>query len=311
MKPVSTGLSPRSPAITVRAWPPRRGSASKSVTAAPDRSISAAAMPEMPPPITATVGRVGAASNGMGLSLAFGKGYGRSREPDQKQIRPRRGDVVLIMMARARIIGRPVPQYRRLRRAGFPGQTGGMETREPNGLSEQTVWMLAVRDAGDREAFARLFDFYAPRLKAMAMRGGTPGAVAEDIVQDVMLKLWRNAAQFDPARAQVSSWIYQIARNRRIDIARREPEPLPEDLAAPSRVEDTAAALALEQEVERLRAALDALPAAQREMVDKAYLGELTHQEISRQTSLPLGTVKSRLRRAIDRLRHELRELRK
>ncbi len=186
-----------------------------------------------------------------------------------------------------------------------------MQTNEPTGFSEQTVWMLAVRDAADREAFARLFDFYAPRLKAMAMRGGTPAAVAEEIVQDVMLRVWRHASQFDPARAQVSSWIYRIARNRRVDLARREPPALPDDLLAPSLEPDTGAALALDQEVARLRTALEALPAAQREMVEKAYLGELTHQEISRQTSLPLGTVKSRLRLAIDRLRHELRELRK
>ena len=186
-----------------------------------------------------------------------------------------------------------------------------METDEAAGLSEQTVWMLAVRDTGDREAFARLFGFYAPRLKAMAMRGGVTAAVAEELVQDVMLKVWRHAAQFDPTRAQVSSWIYQIARNRRIDLARGAPLPLPEDLAAPSRTEDSGEALALEQEVARLRRALDALPAAQREIVEKAYLGELTHEEISRQASLPLGTVKSRLRLAIERLRHELRDLRK
>lgn len=215
------------------------------------------------------------------------------------------------MMIHAPDIGRMDLQSRRLRWTAFPGQTGGMETREPVELSEQTVWMIAVRDAADRAAFARLFDFYAPRLKAMMMRGGSTAAVAEEIVQDVMLKVWRHASQFDPDRAQVSSWIYQIARNRRIDLARREQPPLPEDLAAPSRSEDTSAALALQEEVARLRVALDALPAAQREMVEKAYLGELTHQEISRQTSLPLGTVKSRLRLAIDRLRHELRELRK
>ena len=70
-------------------------------------------------------------------------------------------------------------------------------------------------------------------------------------------------------------------------------------------------ALALAQEVDRLRAALRALPPGQRDMVERAYLGELTHQEISRQTSLPIGTVKSRIRLAIDRLRHELRELRR
>jgi RNA polymerase sigma-70 factor, ECF subfamily len=185
-----------------------------------------------------------------------------------------------------------------------------MEPNEPAEISDQTRWMLAVRDTGDRTAFARLFDFYAPRVKSMAMRSGTPAAVAEDIAQDVMLRVWRARAQFDPSRAQASGWIYQIARNRRVDLARREPRPLPEDIAAQPGPEETGDALALEQEVERLRSALKALPAAQRDMVERAYLGEMTHQEISRQTSLPLGTVKSRLRLAIDRLRHELRGLR-
>jgi RNA polymerase sigma-70 factor (ECF subfamily) len=184
-----------------------------------------------------------------------------------------------------------------------------METRQPTELSEQTQWMLAVRDKADRTAFARLFDFYAPRVKAMTIRGGAAPAVAEEIAQDVMLRVWRHARQFDPSRAQVSSWIYQIARNRRIDLARGAPPPLPEDLAAPAEI-DAESALALEQEVVQLRSALAALPASQRAMIEKAYLGELSHQEISRQTSLPLGTVKSRLRLALDRLRHELRGLR-
>jgi RNA polymerase sigma factor (sigma-70 family) len=186
-----------------------------------------------------------------------------------------------------------------------------MKTDEPAETSDQTRWMLEVRDSGDRAAFARLFDFYAPRVKAMAMRNGTPAPVAEDIAQDVMLRVWRARAQFDPSRAQASGWIYQIARNRRVDLARREPRPLPEDIAAQPGPEEAGDSLALEQEVGRLRTALEALPAAQRDMVERAYLGEMTHQEISRQTSLPLGTVKSRLRLAIDRLRHELRGLRR
>ncbi|PZQ47624.1 MAG: RNA polymerase subunit sigma [Rhodovulum sulfidophilum] len=171
--------------------------------------------------------------------------------------------------------------------------------------------MLAVRDTGDRAAFARLFDFYAPRVKALAMRGGASAAVAEEIAQDVMLRVWRARSQFDPSRAEASGWIYQIARNRRADIARRRPPPVPEEIAARPGPEEAEAALALAEEVSRLRQALRALPAAQREMVEQAYLGEMTHQEISRGTSLPLGTVKSRLRLAIDRLRHELRELRR
>ncbi len=177
-------------------------------------------------------------------------------------------------------------------------------------FSQQTLWMLAVRDARDRDAFAMLFDFYAPRVKAMAMRGGAPAAVAEEIVQDVMMRLWQKAAQFDPERAQVSSWVYQIARNRQVDLARRLPRPVPEDVFDTAGGEDAGQALALEQEVGRLREALAALPDKQREMVEKAYLGELTHLEISREMNLPLGTVKSRLRLALDRLRHSLRELR-
>lgn len=195
-----------------------------------------------------------------------------------------------------------------------PGTAGLMARMEPNaiaGPTEQTQWMLAVRDAADRQAFGKLFDFYAPRVKSMAVRSGSPPAIAEEIVQDVMLRVWTSRSRFDPARAQVSSWIYQIARNRRIDIARREAQPLPEELAACPGTDDAADPLALEQEIASLRMALQALPSGQREMIEKAYLGELTHQEISRQTSLPLGTVKSRVRLAIDRLRHELRELRK
>lgn len=185
-----------------------------------------------------------------------------------------------------------------------------MDPDEPPVLSEQTRWMLAVRDEGDRAAFACLFDFYAPRVKAMAMRSGTPAAVAEEIAQDVMLRVWQSRARYDPTRAEASAWIYRIARNRRIDVARAAPPPLPEELSPVTSADEAATALALAQEVARLRAALGALPAAQRTMVERAYLGELTHQEISRETSLPLGTVKSRLRLAIDRLRHELRGLR-
>jgi RNA polymerase sigma-70 factor (ECF subfamily) len=145
----------------------------------------------------------------------------------------------------------------------------------------------------------------------MAMRGGAASALAEEIVQDAMLRVWRNAAQFDPSRAQVSSWVYQIARNRQVDLLRRAPRPVLDDVEAPWSDVDVGSALALEQEAAQLRRALAALPPEQRDLVEKAYLGELTHQQISRETMLPLGTVKSRLRLALERLRHELRGLRK
>lgn len=171
--------------------------------------------------------------------------------------------------------------------------------------------MLAVRDRRDRVAFGRLFDFYAPRLKAMVLRSGISGNHAEDVVQDVLLTVWNKAAQFDPQRAGVSGWIYQIARNRQIDLARKYNRPVPEELKTEDRSEEDAGqVLALEQETEKLKKALQALPPEQREMVEKAYLGELTHTDIRDVTGLPLGTIKSRIRLGLDRLRNELKDLR-
>ena len=190
----------------------------------------------------------------------------------------------------------------------------GMKDMEPNApptLSDQTLWMLAVRDRADRAAYARLFDFYAPRLKAMALRGGLGAAAAEDIAQDVMLRVWQGRAQFDPTRAEASAWIYGIARNRRIDLARGRPRPLPEEIGPQPGSDEAGAAGGRAPGVGGERpAGRGRPPPPQREMVERAYLGELTHQEISQQTSLPIGTVKSRIRLAIDRLRHELRGLR-
>ncbi len=178
------------------------------------------------------------------------------------------------------------------------------------GYSDQTHWMIAIRDHQDRDAFAKLFDHFAPRLKGFIMKSGTGAAQAEEIVQDVMLTVWRKAAQFDPHRAQVSAWIYQITRNRQIDITRKESRPVPEELKEdPGTEADASQVLGLEQEAAQLRQALANLKPEQREIIEKAYLGELTHQEISAQTGLPLGTIKSRIRLGMERLRHELKDL--
>ena len=126
-----------------------------------------------------------------------------------------------------------------------------------------------------------------------------------------MLTVWRKAALFDPHRAQPSAWIYQIARNRQIDGFRKTRRPVPEELDQDEASEpDASQIIALEQEVGQLREALARLKPDQREMIERAYLGELTHQEISSQTGLPLGTIKSRIRLGLDRLRHDLKRMR-
>ncbi|QAX28178.1 MULTISPECIES: sigma-70 family RNA polymerase sigma factor [unclassified Leisingera] len=177
--------------------------------------------------------------------------------------------------------------------------------------SELTIWLLAVRDQRDRAAFAALFDHLAPRLKGFVIRSGASSALAEEIVQDVMLTIWRKAAQFDPHKAQASAWIYQITRNRHIDIVRKEHRPVPDELGADPGLEpDASQMLGLEQEAERLKLAIQKLQPDQKEMIEKAYIGELTHQEISSQTGLRLGTVKSRIRLGLERLRKELKGLR-
>ena len=126
------------------------------------------------------------------------------------------------------------------------------------------------------------------------------------------MSVWRKAHLFDPERAQVSSWIYQIARNRQIDIVRKEGRPMPEALKAEQDdgTPDAGQVLALEQETDVLRDALNRLNPDQREMIEKAYLGELSHSDIAEATGLPLGTIKSRIRLGLDRLRHELKDLR-
>lgn len=203
----------------------------------------------------------------------------------------------------------------RLRRTKDAGRGVGLGAGQEcagvkmQGVSQETEWMLAVRDRRDRVAFARLFDHFAPRLKGMLCRTGMSQSEAEDIAQDVLLTVWRKAALFDPTRAGASAWIYQIARNRQVDVVRRERRPLPEELRPLDHEtpEDAAQILALEQETQALRVALGRLGPAQREMVERAYLGELSHSEISQQTGLPLGTIKSRIRLGLEKLRHELK----
>jgi len=174
----------------------------------------------------------------------------------------------------------------------------------------ETDWvslMLLVRDEQDKAAFAALFRHFAPRIKAFLMKSGASAALAEECAQDVMATLWQKAGQFDPARASVATWIFTIARNRRIDALRRSRRPEPEALDwGPDTEPDQAEVYEVAQENQRLGAALATLPDKQRALIERAYYGDLTHSEIALETGLPLGTIKSRIRLALDRLRHQM-----
>lgn len=174
----------------------------------------------------------------------------------------------------------------------------------------ETNWvalLLRVRDHQDRDAFALLFRHFAPRIKGFLMKSGATASLAEECAQDVMATLWQKAALFDPSRASVATWIFTIARNRRIDALRKARRPEPEDLPwGPEAEPDQADALEMQQETERLGHALAQLPAKQRALIERAYFGDLSHSEIAAETGLPLGTIKSRIRLALDRLRHQM-----
>ncbi len=179
----------------------------------------------------------------------------------------------------------------------------GSESRE----QEWADCVARVRDLRDEAAFASLFDHFAPRIKGFLMRSGADAATAEECAQDVMATVWHKAHLFDPARASVATWVFTIARNRRIDTIRRQRRPEPEDLGwGPEAEPDQADALALQQESARLGRALAALPDKQRTLIERAYFGDLSHSEIAAETGLPLGTIKSRIRLALDRLRHAM-----
>lgn len=164
-----------------------------------------------------------------------------------------------------------------------------------------------VRDAKDRAAFAALFQHFAPRVKAFLMKSGAVESLAEECTQDVMATLWTKAHLFDPSRASASTWVFTIARNKKIDALRKMRRPEPEDLTwGPTDEPDAADVMSLRQESAKLSAAIAKLPEKQRELIERAYFGDLSHSEIAEVTGLPLGTIKSRIRLALERLRHAM-----
>jgi RNA polymerase sigma-70 factor (ECF subfamily) len=179
-------------------------------------------------------------------------------------------------------------------------------------------WALlieAISQRQDRAAFAQLFGHFAPRVKTFMRRSGASDAAADELAQETLLAVWRKASQFDPATAGASAWIFTIARNLRIDALRRErrggigdsdavdlefvldESPSPDVLLASAQVES------------RVKGALAALSDEQMRVVQLSFFQEKAHAEIAQMLSIPLGTVKSRLRLAMTKLRALLEDL--
>ena len=181
------------------------------------------------------------------------------------------------------------------------------ESYGPKDNDAFVAMVAAIRDNKDRRAFAALFRHFAPRVKAFLMKSGANEGLAEECTQEVMATLWTKAHMFDPSRASVSTWVFTIARNRKIDALRRMKRPEPEDLPwGPEAEPDQADAMSLKQEREKLAEAIADLPEKQRELIQAAYFGDLSHAQIAEATGLPLGTIKSRIRLALERLRHAM-----
>lgn len=177
--------------------------------------------------------------------------------------------------------------------------------------SDLAACIGAIAARQDRAAFAELFKFYAPRIKTMLMRAGAAAEVAEELAQDTLLVVWRKAAQYDPSRASAAAWIFTIARNLRTDKLRQEQRAKlfamheTSDTEEPERPDDV---FENSEQQARVRAALCELPEEQLRVVQLSFIEGRVHGDIAKLLNLPLGTVKSRLRLAISRLRNLLGE---
>lgn len=190
---------------------------------------------------------------------------------------------------------------------GFKGMDAGRTT-----AAEISALIAAVAAARDRAAFAALFSHFAPRVKTFMLRAGANAAQAEELAQETLLTVWRKADRFDPGRATAAAWIFTIARNLRIDRLRREWRDAAGDGEIPDLADDADTPdirLAGDERDARVRAAMTQLSVEQARVVELSFFQDMPHAEIARALGLPLGTVKSRIRLAMNRLRDLLEDL--
>ncbi len=175
-------------------------------------------------------------------------------------------------------------------------------------ISESCDWsleMAAIAQSRDRDGFMRIYDHFMPRV-CLYLRGkGVERAAAEDIAQEAMLRLWQRAGSYDPHRSAVSTWLFRIARNLHIDRLRRERAGLMENLDL--EIEDEAEGAEACADRIQLQRRIDELSQVQARLIRMSYFEAKSHQEIANELGMPMGTVKSHIRRAFLRLQGDIR----
>ena len=189
------------------------------------------------------------------------------------------------------------------------------ETEQPAGQTDWASRIAKIAAQEDRIAFSELFEYFAPRIKAFMLRSGASETNAEELAQETMLMVWRKASLFDPSSSGAAAWIFTIARNLRIDAHRRDQRGgggERSDVDIEFEIDDAPlpdSSLETIQIEQRVRAALSHLPHDQMRVIELSFFEEKAHAEIAQLLDIPLGTVKSRLRLAMGRLRNLLSEL--
>lgn len=159
---------------------------------------------------------------------------------------------------------------------------------------------------GDNNALADLYERYANLVHSMASRILRDSQLAEECTSDVFLGVWQRAKTYDPSRARVSTWIFTITRNRAIDIARHRkarPADLRAEIDSPGSAPDPSDLVVHADHARRVARAIAELPATQAQVIELAFIHDLTHTQIAERLDLPLGTIKSRIRLGLERLK--------
>ena len=169
--------------------------------------------------------------------------------------------------------------------------------------AEQLILNIAQNNC--RESYKLLFSQFAPKIKSFMIGQGVKANEAEDIAQDTMLKIWRKAQLFDPKKAKASTWIFTIARNLQIDAIRKQKrhDRFNNEIQIETYEADTAEKMISEQSASQVKEVIKQLPAEQLQVLKLSFYEDLSHSQIAQSLSIPVGTVKSRLRLALGRLK--------